>query len=663
MAAQRRLRRFGWLGLAVCTCLGGVGIPVAAQAVSAQAGAPARGKPQWARSNTGATHSPKVLHQLASAAAQNAASNISNAPALLPGAAKGIDVASFQHPSGAPIDWSQVAAAGVKFAAVKVTEGAYYTNPYAAADLQDAKAAGLSTVAYAFAIPNGGSNGKTQYSSDPVVQADDLINALTSNGVTVPALMLDIEYDPYAGSDGTPAGSWCYGLSQSAMVSWISSFSTEIQARTGWPPIIYTVPQWWSTCTGDSTTSGQAAVWVPDYSASGGPASLPAGWSSWNFWQYSSTGTVAGIPSTGATDLDQLNPAMITMLDSGLRQSAPGQTTVAGSPVQRQFVASDSAPGAAPTFTASGLPPGLAVSSAGQITGWPDKPGTYQPAVSAADTAGGSGSAQFTWTVSAAPDSGPAGPLRLDLAGKCLNDVGNRSSNNTALDIWACNGSTSQQWTVVKDDTLRIHGKCLDVYHSHTTNGTSVQLYTCNGSAAQQWQLRTGGQLVNPNSGKCLTDPGGSTTNGTRIKIWSCSAKSYQKWRLPAGPVVSLIPGKCLDDSAGRTTNGNKIDSWACNGQASQRWVVYPDNTVRIKGKCLDVYHGGTADNTPVDLYTCNGSAAQKWTISASGSGTKLVNPLAGSCLTVPGDSTTNGTALVIQSCPAPATGQTWRVQ
>ncbi|HBU02156.1 MAG TPA: hypothetical protein DEB20_06395, partial [Acidimicrobiaceae bacterium] len=35
----------------------------------------------------------------------------------------GIDVASYQHPNGAPINWQQVAGAGHKFAYVKASEG------------------------------------------------------------------------------------------------------------------------------------------------------------------------------------------------------------------------------------------------------------------------------------------------------------------------------------------------------------------------------------------------------------------------------------------------------------------------------------------------------------------------------------------------------------
>src|ERR1700733_1544623 len=46
-------------------------------------------------------------------------------------------------------------------------------------------------------------------------------------------------------------------------------------------------------------------------------------------------------------------------------------------------------------------------------------------------------------------------------------------------------------------------GKCIDVAGAGTANGTAVQLYDCNGSAAQQWTLSSGG-LGNAGSGKRL---------------------------------------------------------------------------------------------------------------------------------------------------------------
>jgi GH25 family lysozyme M1 (1,4-beta-N-acetylmuramidase) len=637
------------------------------------------------RSNVGATHSPQLLQQLAGPAgasgpvmsgARNALiAGPAAAAGSVAGAAQGVDVASFQHPDNAAIDWAKVAGAGIKFAAVKATEGDYYHNPFALTDLAGARAAGLSVVAYAFAIPNGGSSGPTQFSADPVVQADDLINYLTSNGATVPAIMLDIEYDPYAGTDGTPANSWCYGLSQPAMVTWISSFVSEVQAKTGWPPIIYTPAQWWAKCAGDSTAFGQAPVWAPVFGDSPptlAANTLPVGWSTWNFWQYTSSGTVAGIPDAQNTDLDQANPAMITLLDSGLRQSAPNRSTVEGSPVGRQLNADDPS-GQAPTFTAGGLPPGLSISGGGQVTGWPRVPGTYHPTVTAADALGGSGSASFTWTVGVAPDTGPTGEVRLTTGGKCLNDVGNRSANGTQADIWTCNGSTAQQWTYVKDGTLRIHGKCLVPPDSSPASGAKVVLAACTGKPVQQWWLTYPRSisvslgpipiaLRNPASGMCLSDTGWSTGNGTRVVVGSCNGFKNQAWTPPAGPVSSQIPGKCMDDSGNKTANGTKIDIWSCNGTSAQQWTTGPDGTVRIHGRCLDVQHGGTAGGTPVDLWSCNGSGAQQWQLVPGGGGVSLMNPQSGLCLADPGNATVNGTALQIATC-ASATGQAWRAQ
>ncbi|WP_406436350.1 putative Ig domain-containing protein [Streptomyces sp. NBC_00631] len=79
----------------------------------------------------------------------------------------------------------------------------------------------------------------------------------------------------------------------------------------------------------------------------------------------------------------------------------PGsQSTATGGSVSLQISASDSA-GATLTYSASGLPTGLSISSStGLISGTASTAGTYSTTVTATDSTGASGSASFTWTVS-----------------------------------------------------------------------------------------------------------------------------------------------------------------------------------------------------------------------------------------------------------------------
>ena len=79
----------------------------------------------------------------------------------------------------------------------------------------------------------------------------------------------------------------------------------------------------------------------------------------------------------------------------------PGnQTSAAGTAISAlQLRATDSASGQTLTYSASGLPTGLSISTSGQITGTPSTAGTYSVTATARDTTGASGSTTFTWTV------------------------------------------------------------------------------------------------------------------------------------------------------------------------------------------------------------------------------------------------------------------------
>jgi chitinase len=116
--------------------------------------------------------------------------------------------------------------------------------------------------------------------------------------------------------------------------------------------------------------------------------------------------------------------------------------------------------------------------------------------------------------------------------GLCLDDRSASTANFNPIQVYTCNGTNAQQWTVASGNTLQVLGKCLDVNGAGTANGTTVDLYTCNGTGAQVWVPQSNGALLNPNSGKCLDDTGYGGS-GTQAQIWSCTGNANQKWALP----------------------------------------------------------------------------------------------------------------------------------
>ncbi|MFJ7213421.1 GH25 family lysozyme [Amycolatopsis sp. NPDC098790] len=183
----------------------------------------------------------------------------------------GIDVSSHDHASGKTVNWANQKAAGDEFAFVKATEGTGYTNPYFDQDYHGAKNAGLYTGAYAFGRPDlGNAVGQANYFVDHLQWATD--------GRTLPPF-LDLEW-PYS-SLNLPD---CYGLGQSDMRTWISSFLNQVKARIGRTPMIYTNVNWWNPCTGGSTAFSGYPLDIA--SCNSAPPSVPGWGTRWTFWQY-----------------------------------------------------------------------------------------------------------------------------------------------------------------------------------------------------------------------------------------------------------------------------------------------------------------------------------------------------------------------------------------
>jgi chitinase len=114
----------------------------------------------------------------------------------------------------------------------------------------------------------------------------------------------------------------------------------------------------------------------------------------------------------------------------------------------------------------------------------------------------------------------------------CLDDRSASTADFNPVQVYTCNGTNAQDWTIGSGNTLQVLGGCLDVDAAGTTNGTTVDYYPCNGTAAQVWVPQSNGELLNPNSGKCLDDTGYGGS-GTQVQIWTCDDTSNQQWTLP----------------------------------------------------------------------------------------------------------------------------------
>jgi hypothetical protein len=160
---------------------------------------------------------------------------------------------------------------------------------------------------------------------------------------------------------------------------------------------------------------------------------------------------------------------------------------------------------------------------------------------SGSTTSGGTMSVQYVaaYTTGGSSSGGGGGggtgggPI-VGYGGLCVDVQGANSADFTPVQVYTCNGTTAQQWTVVQaGSTLHALGKCLDINGGGTADGTKVDLYDCNNTGAQVFIPQSNGSLYNPQSNKCLDDTGWSTTPGTQLEIWDCTGGANQQWSLP----------------------------------------------------------------------------------------------------------------------------------
>ena len=186
----------------------------------------------------------------------------------------GNDVSHFQG----TVDWPAVKAAGSVFAFAKASDGNTYSDPQFQLNWQAMESAGLLRGAYHFYETN----------DDPATQAENFLTALGALKENDLPPVVDIE--SFKGNYGSAS------IAQNLQI-WLNI----VQQACDRTPIIYTGTAFWN----EYLDAGFAhyPLWIAEYSVS--QPTLPNGWTQWSFWQFSESGSTAGV--NGAVDSDFFN--------------------------------------------------------------------------------------------------------------------------------------------------------------------------------------------------------------------------------------------------------------------------------------------------------------------------------------------------------------------
>ncbi len=189
---------------------------------------------------------------------------------------RGIDVSKWQG----DINWAAVAGDGVKYAFIRVSDGLRYHDEKFARNWAGARSNRVLRGAYQFFRPG----------QDPEDQADLLIARIREHGEMDLPPVIDVE-----ATDGQNA---------QTIVDRVGRWIRRVEAELGVRPIIYSGKYFWQDNVGNSRAFRDYLLWHPQYTNARCP-NIADAWADWAFWQFTSSGRVAGI--SGNVDVNRFN--------------------------------------------------------------------------------------------------------------------------------------------------------------------------------------------------------------------------------------------------------------------------------------------------------------------------------------------------------------------
>jgi hypothetical protein len=110
----------------------------------------------------------------------------------------------------------------------------------------------------------------------------------------------------------------------------------------------------------------------------------------------------------------------------------------------------------------------------------------------------------------------------------CLDLNGAAATDGNHIQVYTCNDTAAQMFTLAADGTLRVQGKC-----AVAADDGTVRINGCATARSGQWRTGPDETLVNLAVADCLTDPSAGSSPGTGVRIEDCSAADRQRWDLP----------------------------------------------------------------------------------------------------------------------------------
>ena len=178
-----------------------------------------------------------------------------------------IDVSGYQ----ASPDWAAIAREGYAAAICKSGDGIGSPDRTLSSHVDGARAAGLAIGTYHYLRI------RHQRAQDARAQAREACAAWLAQGCELRPVV-DVES---MGNEAASTPEWSEA---------VVDFVTEVEAQTGHTPVIYTSRGEWRLTA--LTALGRCPLWLACY---GGVATAPAPWHAYDAWQYTGTGTIAGV--------------------------------------------------------------------------------------------------------------------------------------------------------------------------------------------------------------------------------------------------------------------------------------------------------------------------------------------------------------------------------